>query len=234
VAPHRRAATAAARAGPAGGYDTPRTYCERPRFLPPTLGARLRAALEAEGGEPASVQATPGAALRVDEQVRRVWEIELPDRLQEEVVARLRALHGTLERHFSVRLAPCDAVAALRYPRGAFYRTHRDASQTPDRHGLHRRAVSIVIFVNSGHPNAAASFTGGQLWLHDVADAAGGICAITPVAGALVAFRSSQLHEVRPVKTGLRLTLVSWLLDSDEPGAAGSDHRTGHAVSKRR
>jgi predicted 2-oxoglutarate/Fe(II)-dependent dioxygenase YbiX len=179
------------------------------------------------------VQASPGEALGVDEQVRRAWEIELPDDVHDQVVARLGALHDPLERHFSVRLAPCDAVAAIRYPRGAFYRAHRDTSQTPDRHGLHRRAVSIVIFVNSGHPHAGAAFTGGELWLHDVAGAAGGIRAITPIAGALVAFRSSQLHEVRPVKTGLRLTLVSWLLASDEPGSARFGRRVGRDVGKR-
>jgi predicted 2-oxoglutarate/Fe(II)-dependent dioxygenase YbiX len=218
VAPHRSAAAHASGARPAVGYDTPLTFFQRSGFLTPELLSRLHAALGSATGEPAFVQASTGEALRVDEQVRRAWEIELPDHLHDEVLARLHTLHGLLEQHFSAGLAPCDAVAALRYPRGAFYRTHRDVSQMPDRHGLHRRAVSIVIFVNSGHPHAAAAFTGGQLWLHDVAGAAGGICAITPLAGALVAFRSSQLHEVRPVKAGLRLTLVSWLLASDEPG----------------
>jgi predicted 2-oxoglutarate/Fe(II)-dependent dioxygenase YbiX len=179
------------------------------------------------------VQPSPGTALRVDEQVRRAWEIELPDRLHDAIVARIRALHGRLEQHFSVRLAPCDAVAALRYPRGAFYRTHRDAPPAPNRHGLHRRAVSIVIFVNSGDPHPAASFAGGQLWLYEVPDLADGICAISPLAGTLVAFRSSQLHEVRPVTAGERLTLVSWLLASDEPGRRPPGRRVAGDFGKR-
>jgi predicted 2-oxoglutarate/Fe(II)-dependent dioxygenase YbiX len=174
------------------------------------------------------VQALPGEALRVEETVRRAWEVELPDRLHGEIVDRIRALHPVLERQFAVPLQRCDSVAALRYPAGAFYRTHRDAPRRPDRYGLHRRAVSIVIFVNSGGPLPEASFTGGQLWLHDVADAPGGIHGITPVAGTLVAFRSGVLHEVRPVEAGLRLSIVSWLLASVEPGR----RRSGRVPSR--
>jgi predicted 2-oxoglutarate/Fe(II)-dependent dioxygenase YbiX len=179
-----------------------------------------------------SVQASPGEALRVEETVRRAWEVDLPDRLHGELVDRIRALHPVLEEQFAVRLEPCDSVAALQYPQGAFYRTHRDAPRRPDRYGLHRRAVSIVIFVNTGGPLPGASFTGGQLWLHDVPDGPGGIHAITPVAGMLVAFRSGVLHEVRPVEAGLRLSIVSWLLASVEPGRGRSGRLPGRQTRR--
>ena len=116
-----------------------------PGFLSPDLLHDLCAYLDTANGELAEVQVTPGAALRVNEQVRRAWEMELPDHLHDELVARIQAVHGALEARFAMRLEPCDAVSALRYPPGAFYRTHRDVSAQPDPYGLHRRAISIEL-----------------------------------------------------------------------------------------
>jgi predicted 2-oxoglutarate/Fe(II)-dependent dioxygenase YbiX len=159
------------------------------------------------------VQADPGAALRVDHEVRRAWEVDLPDPLHDEVVARINALVAELEERFSRRLRPCEAVAALRYPPGAFYRSHRDRGTQPDADGIHRRAVSIVIFVNGA--GTMPGFTGGCLRFHEIEDAATGVLDIVPVPGTLVAFPSTALHEVTEVTVGTRLTLVTWLLEDE-------------------
>jgi predicted 2-oxoglutarate/Fe(II)-dependent dioxygenase YbiX len=176
--------------------------------------------MESADGDAAAVQPAVGAPLEVVDEIRRAWEVDLPDTLHDTLVLRLEAIRAALSAHFEIALQPCDAVAALRYPPGAFYRTHRDTSAGPDPHGLHRRAVSIVIFVNSGRPAPSASFAGGALRLHDLSAASAAVCDITPVAGTLVAFRASQLHEVRPVTSGTRLSVATWLLGPDEPEAA--------------
>lgn len=195
----------------------PGLYVRR-RFLPDDLLDQLAACLAVADGDPAAVQAAPGGTLAVAQDVRRVWEVALPDDLHDRMVECLRSAHAGIEAHFGGRLEPCEAVAALRYPPGSFYRTHRDRSAQPDRYGLHRRAVSIVVFVNTAAPPAAA-FGGGTLRLHEVAAAPAGVYDITPVAGTLVAFPSSQLHEVTPIEWGTRLSVVTWLLGDQRPAA---------------
>jgi predicted 2-oxoglutarate/Fe(II)-dependent dioxygenase YbiX len=185
----------------------------RERFLPGDLLTCLHGHLVAGQGEPAEVQPAPGTDLAVVGRIRRAWEVELPDALHDDVVARLNALAAELADRFEVALSPCEAIAALRYPRGAFYRAHRDRSTQPDAYGLHRRAVSIVIFVNGAE--RAPGFAGGRLRFHEIGDGARDVLDITPVAGTLVAFPSTALHEVTEVTDGTRLTLVTWLLEAE-------------------
>jgi predicted 2-oxoglutarate/Fe(II)-dependent dioxygenase YbiX len=187
----------------------------RRRFLAADLLDRLEAFLGTAEGERAAVQALPGAMLAVAEDVRRAWEVELPDEWHDRIVARIGSVHAELETFFERRLEPCEAVAALRYPPGSFYRTHRDRAAEPDSDQLHRRAVSIVVFVNTARRPGAA-FGGGALRLHEVAGTASGCRDVTPEAGTLVAFPSWQLHEVMPVEWGTRLSLVTWLLGHRE------------------
>lgn len=187
----------------------------RRRFLAADLLGPLSAFVGTAAGDRAAVQASPGATLAVADDVRRAWEVELPDDLHDRIVARLGAIHADLETFFQLALEPCEAVAALRYPPGSFYRTHRDRGAEPDRYQLHRRAVSIVVFVNAALPPDAA-FGGGALRLHEVAGAPSGLYDILPEAGTIVAFPSWQLHEVTPVEWGTRLSLVTWLLAPGE------------------
>lgn len=189
-----------------------------PRFLPAALLHDLCDHLASTEGDAAAVQPAPGAALAVAHDVRRVWEVDLPDVLHDRLLARIEAVRPGLIAFFGVRVEPCDAVAALRYPPGAFYRTHRDASIGPDPVGLHRRVISLVIFLNTASPKGGAGFAGGSLRFHEVAGEVGGPWDVVPVAGTLVAFPSSWLHEVTPVESGTRFTIAAWLLRSDGPG----------------
>jgi predicted 2-oxoglutarate/Fe(II)-dependent dioxygenase YbiX len=182
-----------------------------PRFLPDSLLTALNARLRADSGTLAAIQGAGADGFAPATDVRRAWEVELPDDLHDALLDRFEAARPDIETQFGVSLDPCDAVAALRYPPGAFYRTHRDTSSHVDAHGLHRRTVSLVVFLNSGAPCLAAGFGGGQLRFHD---GCGGLHAphdVTPVAGTLVAFPSGWLHEVRPVVWGTRHTLAAWL-----------------------
>lgn len=190
----------------------------RPHFLDASLLDELRAHVESAEGDPAAVQPSPGAPLAVAHEVRRAWEVELPDALHDRLLDGIEGVRDELAAFFGVPLEPCEAVAALRYPPGALYRSHRDASATPDAHGLHRRVVSLVVFLNSAEPAPGAAFAGGRLRFHDVEGPTGGPLDVAPVAGTMVAFSSSWLHEVTPVESGTRATIAAWLLRPDGPG----------------
>ncbi len=184
----------------------------RPGIITQAERRQILGAMADEPGEAAEVL-NADSTLAHEASIRRVWDVPLPDDLHDTIAGRVNGLRPEMQTAFGVTLEACDAVAALRYPPGAFYRTHRDAAEHPDPGGLHRRAVSIVIFVNGG---PEACFAGGRLRLYDLFDDPEVGLDMDPEPGTLVAFRSSLLHEVTPVEQGLRCTVVTWLLSGRE------------------
>lgn len=190
----------------------------REGFLDDALLREVRQAIVGNPGDPAEVLDRKGDDLTLSAEVRRAWELALPDATERVVLERLEDLRADLEQWCGRRLEPCDALAALRYPPGAFYRTHRDATAHADALELHRRVVSVVVFVNTGGARAGAEFTGGALRLYELLDddRDDGLD-VWPEAGTLVAFPSSLLHEVTMVERGERYTLVTWLMAASCP-----------------
>jgi predicted 2-oxoglutarate/Fe(II)-dependent dioxygenase YbiX len=186
-------------------------------FLDDALLRRIRRAMADDQGDPAEVLDVSRDGLTLSTEVRRAWEIALPDVLEQAVLERLEPLRREMERWCRRPLEPCDGLAALRYPTGAFYRTHRDASGHAGPLDLHRRAVSVVVFVNSGGGHASAEFSGGSLRLHELVDGEEGGLDVWPEAGTLVAFPSWLLHEVTMVERGERYSLVAWLMAAEQP-----------------
>jgi SM-20-related protein len=101
------------------------------------------------------------------------------------------------------------------YQPGGFYGLHSDSNRcegSPEE--LHRRAVSVVVFLSgeSAEP-AGECHSGGALTLYGLMpEPAFAECGFEIAAepGLLVAFRSNVLHEVKPVLAGERFTIVSW------------------------
>jgi SM-20-related protein len=186
----------------------------REAFLDDTTCARLVDAIVADGGEPAEVSAA-GGQLAFDPTIRHAREVALDDGDHDRVAARVNAHLSELSEWAGVALEPCDELSALWYPPGAFYRAHVDSGVTPEPSGLHRRRVSVVIFLNGGPSEVARPFTGGRLRLYGLLDdeplSDVGLD-LEPERGTLVAFRSGLWHEVTPVETGDRFTIVTWLL----------------------
>jgi SM-20-related protein len=84
------------------------------------------------------------------------------------------------------------------YPRGAFYRRHRDRFRDDD-----ARVLSCVLYLNQDW----TANDGGCLRIH-IDD--GEQCDVLPVGGTLVCFRSECFeHEVLPA-TRDRLALTGW------------------------
>jgi predicted 2-oxoglutarate/Fe(II)-dependent dioxygenase YbiX len=71
-----------------------------------------------------------------------------------------------------------------------------------------------VIFLNgTADDDAPAGYTGGELTFHGLLNGAEWEKCPFPLTaepGLLVAFRSDTVHEVRPVTSGRRYTIVSW------------------------
>ena len=192
-------------------------------FLDDALLRQVRQAIADDPGDPAEVMEVGRDGLTLSAEVRRAWDVPLADAVEEAVLERLEGLRGELERWCRRPLEPCSRLAALRYPTGAFYRTHRDASGHADALGLHRRAVSVVVFVNNGEGHARAEFSGGALRLHELVDGDDDGLDVWPEAGTLVAFPSSLLHEVTTVERGVRYSLVAWLMAAEQPQSVAAE-----------
>lgn len=146
----------------------------------------------------------------VDETVRAVRRARGMPAIRRNVGSRLKALLPELENHFRVSLSEFEGPEFLVYGPGSFYTPHLDAS--PDASTASRR-VSVVVFLNAESKEPAPDcYCGGSLTFHGLMDGPFAKCAfpLEAEAGLLVAFRSSTLHEVRPVTAGQRYSVVGW------------------------
>ena len=184
----------------------------RDAFLSPDECRELASAMRRDPGQQATIFGDTAAG-EIERDIRRALEVSVTGEQQAMLAARLEALRPELESHFKTPLAVAEEPSFVRYPQGAFYRAHRDSRKTPDAADAHRRAVSVVIFVNG--PRDVDGFSGGHLRFYGLmgdgplADV--GIDA-EPAGGALIAFRSDVLHEVTTVEDGERLSVVTWFV----------------------
>ncbi len=190
-----------------------------PGFLTPEECAHWRGVAQTIGGHAAKVYRDEGA--QVDEEHRRNLEVVVKDDpVRAETEQRILALRPSLEQHFGVELDEIDTLSCLVYREGDFFRMHADAVELigPRRKdeppALARRRVSLVTFLNApgseGEP-----YEGGNLQLYGLmkgAAAEGFGFPVDAEPGLMVAFPSSMQHEVTPVISGKRYTLVTWFL----------------------
>jgi SM-20-related protein len=168
-------------------------------FLDPDSCVSLIAELAAAPSTQAPVYIA-GAEGTVHESVRKTTSLHPSD----ETIARLRERlfrhQPALEQHFGTSLTDCERPQFLRYRTGDFFVRHQDgdAGQSDFDH-LRARRISIVVFLND-------AYSGGALTFHDEATT----FALTGETGLMVAFRAETFHEVLPVTSGERFTVVSW------------------------
>lgn len=176
-----------------------------PHFLTPAMCARVQAAMDRGQQEPAEILVADVAAVPA---VRRATSVDVDVETLAAVERRLDAERGAIEAFFETRLGVREGVSLLRYGAGGFYKLHRDRGHTSAWPAAARRHVSIVVFLNSArHTPGSAEFTGGTLRLLDRDQQ---LLDIVPQQGCLVAFPATTLHEVVPVRSGTRDTMVDW------------------------
>lgn len=137
----------------------------------------------------------------LDEQARKTFRLSVSEVTQARVSYALMTLKPELEAYFGLELQACQPLHFLAYQPGDFFRRHTDVIPAP--HKLARvRHLSVLMFLN-----APPDYSGGELVFYPDPDSAE-LC--PALAGDLIAFRPDCLHEVRPVLSGLRYTIVSW------------------------
>lgn len=144
----------------------------------------------------------------VDDEVRRASSIEIDATIRETVEDVLDMACDEIAGFFAIPLLEREGVSFLRYDTGGFYKPHRDHAVVGSWPAAARRRIAAVVFLNnaSGRP-AQDEFSGGELRLLEGPAAP---IVIVPRRGMLVAFPATTLHEVLPVRSGRRDTIVDW------------------------
>ncbi len=151
----------------------------------------------------------------LDETTRSVSSASLSKATRTGVKQRFLEMVREVETHFGVALAGCEAPGCLMYDAGAFFAPHTDTGpeDPPD---IRRRRVSAIVFLNRQSAQGSDdTYSGGTLKFHGVLDGPEWTACplpFEPEPGMLVAFRSDLLHEVQPVTSGRRFTVVTWFL----------------------
>ena len=162
----------------------------------------------------------------LNESGRRVWGARITGATEIFVSAELKALKPRLARYFKVPLGACAGPNFLRYEVGGIHTPHRDVS--PDSPSLIRdRKVSIVIFLNGPQTTRTDEDTygGGELILYGLLDGPDWEKCGFPVPsspGLLLAYPSDVQHEVRPVTSGQRFTIVAWFKSGSDQTRASA------------
>lgn len=149
---------------------------------------------------------------QINEDQRRTRQAKVSLELERQVVLPLLDIIPDLEHYYQVQIQGIEALQFLRYQPGDYFKPHRDKGTTPK--GQRTRLVSAVLFVNQATtPVQLGDYEGGQLLFyghnpHHKGQLLG--FEYPASTGSLVTFRPDIIHEVTPVTSGERFTVVAW------------------------
>ena len=166
---------------------------------------RVQAAMDAGTPEQAEVLSDD---FEVQEDVRLATQVDIADTVLAMVDATLDTVRIPIASFYKLILQSREGANFLRYETGGFYRPHVDRAHVPSWPLTERRQVTMVLFLESSREvEPSGGFNGGILRLFpDDGDP----IEIAAMAGTLVAFPASMLHEVTRVTAGRRDTIVDW------------------------
>jgi len=154
---------------------------------------------------PVYIQGTEGL---VHENIRKTTSVHPSSETLTNIHARMLEQKSALEQHFQEPLHDCERPQFLRYEQGDFFVRHQDGNTRQlDFDHLRVRRISIVVFLNdfSAEPREGC-FSGGTLNFYDETST----FSLEGETGLLVAFTAETFHEVLPVTSGERFTIISW------------------------
>ena len=175
------------------------------------LDADACANLKAELNESPTTQAPvyiEGTEGTIHKDIRKTTSLHPSAETFTKVHERLLGQKSALEAHFGLTLKDCEPPQFLRYEEGDFFVRHQDGNTHQlDFDHLRIRRISIVVFLNdfSVEPETNC-YSGGLLQFYDQESTYG----LPGEIGLLVAFSADTLHEVSPVTSGERFTIISW------------------------
>jgi SM-20-related protein len=178
-------------------------------FLEVAACAELRAELAAAPTTQAPVY-IEGSDSVIHETIRKTTSLHPADETFTRIHQRLLQQQPALEQHFHLALNDCERPQFLRYQNGDFFVRHQDGNTHQlDFDHLRIRRISIVVFLNdhSLEPKPEC-FRGGTLNFYDPQNQ--NSFALHGETGLLVAFTAETFHEVLPVTSGARFTIISW------------------------
>ena len=161
----------------------------------------------------------------VDEEIRKTSIYKLSEYLENIYNENFLKHQGRIEDYFSMALTTATELQALEYQTDDFYIKHADDSnEIIDKDGntvgfvcvAPQRKLTTVLFVSSHESRkdkeSINSFDGGELVFNYLYDSDFNQIEIRPKAGDMVVFPSNPYfsHEVKPVLSGYRATLVQW------------------------
>lgn len=181
----------------------------REDFLHPRLCTQIRQQMLTGPTTPGTVLS--GTCSVVDDQVRKVDEVDVAAAQRSAVVTRLRTLMPEVGQRFGVHPRGLTDPQFVKYDPGAFFVFHRDrddAKDEPDH--VRARLVSLVVFLSA----ADVDHGGGELEFYgpDLDGRPATKFRVPARPGTLVAFDPRTRHQVRPVTRGQRCTIVSWFV----------------------
>lgn len=186
-------------------------------FLNPSECDTLRKEIRASLLVPADVIDADSSNGRIDERVRRVREAHVNSPTVEAVIDKLALLTPTVASFFSVPLTGIEEPQFLLYQGDDFFLAHQDRDDYPGKDGkVTQRRISTVVFLNNCASNPDEhTYSGGSLTLYGLLSGpqwAGCGFPLVGDEGTLVAFSSDIVHEVKPVLSGQRFTIVTWYI----------------------
>ena len=181
-------------------------------FLDPRTCGEIIKELAQVPHNPATVYGS-NASGAVDEAVRKTIRLLPSTQIVEYITARLIEARGPIAAHFGIDLTKQEELQFLRYEIGDFFVAHQDGNtglMVTEREQF--RKVSIVIFLNRQSDSPAPNcYTGGSLVFSEWRPGRDcGQYSLAAESGTLLAFNSETTHEVTPVTSGQRYSIVSW------------------------
>ena len=196
-------------------------FAIRPAFLSREACRQIRAEMAAAARVPAMVRPAGESGGVVDRLTRRTGIASVAPSTVALVESRLRNEQPVLEKHFHIGLSGWQRPRFYVYEEGDFFTPHRDSDAedpaAPD--WIKARQVSVSVFLNDGRNRGASetypseAYQGGSMVFHGRrGDGQGGGFALSLESeeGMLVAFRSDWIHEIKPVTSGRRYSIVTW------------------------
>ena len=169
-------------------------------FIDASACVDLKAEAKQSSAIPAQVTKAKG---RVDLDMRRTSRLFVSHEKELQITGYLQELKPLLQTYFQLPLSGFENFQFLLYRDGDFYKRHadkNDLTETPDY--IKARRVSVVIFLDA----ESEVYTGGTLVIWTGAEP----FRVEGETGKVVAFRSELLHEVEPIQSGERHSIVTW------------------------
>ncbi len=159
---------------------------------------------------------------KLNEKYRKTNILKLSDKYESIYKKQFLNLQPKIEEYFHAPITFSSTIQMLEYKRGSFYTKHADDSSEildKDKNTIgfknvapYRKITTVLFCSQFEDKTDDYSFNGGELVFNYLYDENQNQIKIKPKIGDLIIFPSNPYfsHEVLPVKSGYRLTLVQW------------------------